>query len=263
MATQARLLQSGDQPPCGIENPTGKSAFLFVSDHAGRAIPKRLGTLGLPEAELARHIGHDIGIYAVTTRLARNLGATYIFQPYSRLVIDCNRRPGLPQSVMTRSDGTDVPGNAGLSPEDIAARENDILRPYHDRIDAELGRRAMARRPTALFAMHSCTDRLRSDGIRRPWEISVIAGRDWRIGDALISVLRAETGFCVGVNQPYIVDMETDYTVPVHAEARAIPYVEIEIRQDLIGDEKGQQEWAAVLTTLFPLAVARSGLLAQ
>jgi len=33
--------------------------------------------------------------------------------------------------------------------------------------------------------------------------------------------------------------------VPHHAEARSLPYVEIEIRQDLVRDEAGQAVWAA------------------
>ena len=48
----------------------------------------------------------------------------------------------------------------------------------------------------------------------------------------------------------------------VHAEAGGVAYVEIEIRQDLIGDAAGQQHWAGLLKGIFPAAVARSGILA-
>lgn len=262
MNAKTTLLLPDDPPAFGIENPEGQSSILFVSDHAGRLIPKRLGTLGLDEAERSRHIGYDIGIYGVTTGLARNLDATYIFQPYSRLVIDCNRQPGKPQSVVEQSDGTVVPGNAGLTGDDLRAREEEILRPYQDLIGQTLRRRQAAGKPTALFAMHSCTDLLRSDPRPRPWQICVIADRDWRLGTALVDVLRAETDLIVGVNEPYTVDLQVDYTVPVHAEGKGIPYVEIEIRQDLIGDAKGQREWADLLTRLFPKAVGLSGILA-
>ncbi len=89
----------------------------------------------------------------------------------------------------------------------------------------------------------------------------MMAATDWRIGDALVDVLRSETSLCVGVNEPYVVDMAIDYTVPIHAEGRKIPYVEIEIRQDLIAETPGQQEWARLLSDIFPKAVARSGIL--
>ncbi|MEZ5779501.1 MAG: N-formylglutamate amidohydrolase [Paracoccaceae bacterium] len=260
MKTTARLLQPDDPKPFAIENEDGVSAILFISDHAGVAIPKRLGTLGLGRDELSRHIAYDVGIYGVTSELARNLGATYVFQPYSRLVIDCNRKPGMPQSVMAQTDGTKVPGNEGLSTEDIRAREAEILRPYHDNIERVLRDRAASLQPTAIIAMHSCTERLRSDGRPRPWQISVIAHEDWRIGDALVEVLNAETGLCVGINEPYTVDMEMDYTIPHHAEGGKVPYVEIEIRQDLIADPEGQHEWARRLTSVFPKAVALSGV---
>jgi predicted N-formylglutamate amidohydrolase len=51
----------------------------------------------------------------------------------------------------------------------------------------------------------------------------------------------------VGDNEPYTVSDESDYTVPVHSERRGLAHVEIEIRQDLIADTQGQQEWAAYL----------------
>jgi predicted N-formylglutamate amidohydrolase len=261
--TITKLLSPEDPAPFYIENPDGSSPFLFVSDHAGGAIPQQLGDLGLDQAELSRHIGYDIGIYGVTTRIAQALEAAYIFQPYSRLVIDCNRQPGNPQSVVIASDTTIVPANANLTETELTARETEILAPYQEAIALELQARAASGRPTVLIAMHSCTDRLRSDNQWRPWEIAVIAENDWRLGDALVQVLQSNTGLNVGINQPYTVNMTMDYTVPVHAVANGIPYVEIEIRQDLIGDDAGQMEWSTLLTKLFPTALTQSRLVAN
>ena len=260
MTADPQLLHRDDPPAFGVENPQSTSPILFVSDHAGRAIPRALGHLGLDKAELSRHIGYDIGIYGVTTALARDLNATYIFQPYSRLVIDCYRQPGKPQSIVLQSDGTVVPANAALRAEDVRARAAAILQPYQDQIATTLRTRAAMGQPTALFAMHSCTDCLRVNPKPRPWEISVIADSDWRLGTALVDILRAETSLCVGVNEPYTVNMAMDYTIPIHAEGK-LPYVEIEIRQDLIGDSEGQRRRASLLARLFPMAVAQSRLL--
>lgn len=261
MQVRLQLLHPDDPQPWGVENPDGTSPILFVSDHAGRAIPRALGDLGLEENELGRHIGYDIGIYGVTTHLARVLGATYVYQSYSRLVIDCNRRPGEPQSIPQISDGTVIPGNSGLSSIDLAQRVAEVLQPYQDQVASLLQARKAAGQPTAVFSMHSCTDLLRADPKPRPWEISVIADTDWRIGNALVDVLRDKTGLSVGVNQPYTVNMAMDYTIPVHCEANGVPYVEIEIRQDLIGDDAAQRRWARLLEGIFPEAVARSGIL--
>ncbi len=261
MSAKRRLLLPEDPAPFGIENASGASPILFTSDHAGRAIPKRLGNLGLDEAQMSRHIAYDIGIFGVTARLARKLDASYVYQPYSRLVIDCNRRPGSPQSIMSRSDGADIPGNTDLSADEVRQRQTEILEPFQDSIGRILQERAAANRPTALFAMHSCTPLFGGEDGPRPWQIMVMADRDWRVGDALVGMLRAETDFHVGVNEPYTVNIDEDYTIPIHAEATGLPYVEIEIRQDLIQHSAGQREWADLLAGIFPRTLEKSGVL--
>src|SRR5262245_45484073 len=153
----SRLLGPDDPEPVILQNIAGTSPILLRSGHAGLAIPRRLDRLGISEAELNRHIGWDIGIFGVTTRLADLLGAAYICQPYSRLVIDCNRRVGSSQSIMALSDGTDVPGNRGLSDAEKTARETEIMRPYHDAIDRALGRRTADTAPTEINCMTRST----------------------------------------------------------------------------------------------------------
>ena len=56
---------------CLEERRTGRSNFVIVVDHASRRIPRRLGDLGLPAAELQRHIAWDIGALGVARRLPR------------------------------------------------------------------------------------------------------------------------------------------------------------------------------------------------
>src|SRR5438105_12632448 len=119
---EARLLTPEDPAPVRVLRPRARSDFLLTGDHAGRAIPRRLGTLGLPDSERARHIAWDIGIAGVTERLSQALDATAVLQIYSRLVIDCNRQPGLDSSIPTISEVTPIPGNEGLSEEEREAR---------------------------------------------------------------------------------------------------------------------------------------------
>lgn len=255
-----KLLEPGEPDPVMVQNPNGASDILLISDHAGRRIPRRLGTLGLGDADLERHIAWDIGIRDVTTQISDKLNATYIYQRYSRLVIDCNRKPGVAQSIPLVSDGTEVPGNRNLTAAEVQAREVELLQPYQATIERELDHRKAVGRPTVIFAMHSCTPVFGNDP-PRPWHVGVIAHRDWRIGEPLLDLLSAEAGLCVGRNKPYEVSMEMDYTIPVHAEGRGLPYVEIEIRQDLIADEAGLRRWAELLSHLLPQAVERSGVL--
>jgi predicted N-formylglutamate amidohydrolase len=67
----------------------------------------------------------------------------------------------------------------------------------------------------------------------------------------LLKQLRGEADLVVGDNEPYAVSDETDYTIPVHGEARGLMNTGIEIRQDLIGDPAGQQQWADRLARIF------------
>lgn len=245
--------QAGMTPCVAVFGTDGNSPFVLVSDHAGRAIPPDLGDLGLSAAERARHIGWDIGIDGVGRILCRTLRCILIEQVYSRLVIDSNRAPGHPTSIVTLSDGTEVPGNKGLTPAQRAQRENAILHPYHARITQELDHRLQAGRTTVVVALHSFTPHMK--GVARPWHVGLLHNHDDRLARILMALLQQE-GLTVGDNEPYALTETSDYTIPKHAEQRGLPHVEIEIRQDLITEPEGQQEWANRLARLLPIAWA-------
>src|ERR1700719_3771062 len=155
--TPDSLLAADEPAPVTVHNENGRSPFLLVADHAGNSMPRALGRLGLAESDCERHIAWDIGIAGVCRHVADALDATLVQQNYSRLVIDCNRTRGSETSIAEISELTVVPGNIGLGDEPKAAREREIFRPYHDRIEAELERRRHAGRTAALIAMHSFT----------------------------------------------------------------------------------------------------------
>jgi predicted N-formylglutamate amidohydrolase len=246
-----KLLAADEPRPVTVYNADAISPFLLVADHAGNLMPRALGSLGLVEAELQRHIAWDIGIAGLGQLLADALDAMLIQQNYSRLVIDCNRPPDAASSIAAISESTAIPGNAGLTETNKAARASEIFRPYHDRIEAELERRRQAGHAAALVSLHSFTPVFKGEA--RPWHAAVLYNRDPRFAHRLIALLNAEKEFTVGENVPYTVSDATDYTIPVHAERRGLHHVLIEIRQDLLADESGQREWA--------LRLARSLLL--
>lgn len=237
-----RVLADDEPAPFSIEREAGQSPFVLICDHAGRRIPRALGTLGVADNELARHIAWDIGAHGLASRLAAILDAVLIAQTYSRLVIDCNRPLGAPTSIASRSEHTDIPGNRDLAPEHAAARAREIFVPYHARIEAELDRRAVLGRATVLISVHSFTPVY--DGVARPWHVGMLYNRDARLAHALLEVIRSEGSWIAGDNQPYSVSDGTDYAIPVHGEGRGLPHVEIEVRQDLITEATGQSEWA-------------------
>jgi predicted N-formylglutamate amidohydrolase len=234
------LLTAEDPSPVRVLRQAGASDFFLTADHAGRAIPRALGDLGVPAAELRRHIAWDIGIAAVTERLSDMLDATAVLQVYSRLVIDCNRDPSWPTAMPEVSEVTPIPANVALSPEARADRVAAIFTPYHGRIRGLLDAR-MDRR-TVLVAMHSFTPSFK--GENRAMHVGMLYNRDARLATILLDLLRREGDLVVGDNAPYAVTENSDYGIPTHGEKRGLPHVEIEIRQDLIATEQGQAAWA-------------------
>src|ERR1700742_2776555 len=243
------LLSAEDVPPVFEKNTAGRSPFLLTSDHYGRLVPKRLGDLGLPESELKRHIGWDIGIAGVAEALSDHLDAHLIAQRYSRLVIDCNRPIGAASSIPAFSEATTISGNEALSREDADARQHEIFDPYHVRIDQVIHARLREKRPTVLVSLHSFTPVYA--GVARPWHIAALYQRDTILPPLLLQALRAEGDLVVGDNEPYAVNDATDYTIPVHGEVRGLVNSGIEIRQDLITEVSGQQRFAALLARIF------------
>ena len=231
-----RLLGPDDQAPVLIEAfGDTRAPWLLTADHAGNAVPRVLRDLGMSRPDLEDHIGIDIGIWPVTVAVARELRSVAVGQAYSRLVIDCNRRPGTSASIPTVSDGRAVAGNVGA---DAGSRLDEIFAPYHAAIETRL------RDGLLICAMHSFTRSLA--GRRRAVDIGVIHGPKARLADAVIGGL-ADCGLRVVRNSPYQIDFAGDYTLPVHGEARAADYVELEICQDLIGDEAGQARLARIV----------------
>ncbi len=248
-AGHSALLGANDPPVFTVHRSGGRSPYLLLADHAGQQVPARLGDLGLPQHELDRHIGWDIGIAGTTRALSRQLDAWAIEQHYSRLLIDCNRPLQSPTLITEVSDHTPVPGNAGLSAWQRQQRIDAIHAPYHARIAAELDARQQRAQPTVLVMMHSFTPTM--NGSQRPWHVGVLYHRDRRLADLLLQALQAEGDLVVGDNQPYAVSSTSDYAVPVHGEGRGLVHVELEIRQDLIADAAGQQAWADRLARIF------------
>jgi predicted N-formylglutamate amidohydrolase len=236
------LLEPDEPLPVIERGRRARSSFVIVVDHASARIPRRLGTLGLPPAELQRHIAWDIGSLGVARRVATELDAVLVAQHYSRLVIDCNRNPAVSSSIPTVSESTHIPGNVLLSAAEVSARRREIFDPYHDHVRAVLDERLAAGRPTILVAQHSMTDVYH--GVRRSMHAAILYNRDRRFAGLVLDELRREPALTIADNEPYFVSDETDYTIPQHGEARGLPHVEIEIRQDQLRDDAGQKQWA-------------------
>ena len=256
--TDVRLLAPDEPAPFEIVNPGGAGRAVLVCDHASRRIPRRLGTLGVDPRALSRHIAWDIGAAEVARRLSVTLDAPLVLCGYSRLVIDCNRPHWAGDAFTTLSEDVEVPGNRDLGSADRTARIDEIFRPYQEAVDRVVRSRLDRARPPVMVSVRSFTPVYL--GRRRPWDIGVHYRHDERLAGLSIEALRREGDLCVGDNEPYLLALDEDFTIPVHAEAGGLPYVLFEIRQDHLGSEAGIERWATRLGALLSEAFEHPSL---
>jgi predicted N-formylglutamate amidohydrolase len=247
-----------EQRPIEIANPEGGAPVLLLCDHASNVVPEAVGggTLGLPPAEMARHIAYDIGARAVTLALAGLLDAPALLSRFSRLVIDPNRSEDDPTLVMRLYDGTLVPGNRHITPEETQRRIETYHRPYHEAVTRQIDLMIAQGRTPALIAIHSYTPQLKGRPLR-PWHVGILWHHDGRLAVPLMQRLRAEAGLCVGDNQPYTGQLEGD-SMSRHGTGRGLAHVLIELRHDLIATEADQRLWAERLAPILQDVVAQS-----
>jgi predicted N-formylglutamate amidohydrolase len=227
------------------------SRFLLTCDHASNHVPDFVadGDLGLPEAEMGRHIAYDIGAAGVTRHLARLLNAPAVLSNFSRLVIDPNRGPHDPTIVMKLYDGTIIPANRHVDGDEITRRKGLLYDPYHNAVAAQADQMAAP----VIFASHSFTPRLNGRA-PRPWHVGILHAHDQRYSRPLLDLLHQESDLCVGENEPYAGHLPGD-AVDRHALQKNRPNALIELRHDLIADEDGQKRWAERLAPIMEQAL--------
>jgi predicted N-formylglutamate amidohydrolase len=242
-------------PECVLDgNPA--SGFLILCDHASNALPEPYGTLGLPAAELERHIAYDIGAATVARTLAAALGAPALLAPCSRLLIDPNRGLDDPTLIMKLSDGAVVPGNLRIDAAERARRIERYYQPYHQAIAERIDRALALGRPPDLISIHSFTPLWKA--VPRPWHVGILWEGDRSLPAALIAALAADPALVVGDNEPYAGGLPGD-TMDTHAVGRGLRHALIEIRQDLIAVASDAVEWGERLAHILLKAVAPHG----
>src|SRR5262245_24294634 len=217
------------------------AGLIVLCDHAGNALPPQFGTLGLPAAQLGRHIGYDIGAAPITRALAAALGVPAVLTRYSRLLIDPNRGEDDPTLIMRLSDGAVIPGNRGIDREERARRIDLYYRPYHGAIARVVDQCLATGVAPALLSIHSFTESWKT--IARPWHVGILWDKDTRLAKPLLERFYAEGDLIVGDNEPYSGQLEGD-CLWQHGTQRGLANAIIEIRQDLIRDAAGQAAWA-------------------
>lgn len=240
-----------DPAPAEILPGSPSSGLLLIADHASNRVPPGID-LGIAPQLMDEHIALDIGIGPLSRAVAARLGCPAILATISRLVVDLHRRADEPGAIPAISDGHAVPGNA-IDHEARMARIERFWTPYHALIETtvdELG-------PHMLFALHSFTPRLATrPEEERPWHVGILYNHDDRAARLAIEAFRRR-GIPTGDNEPYSGKL-LNATMDRHAEARGLPYLCVEIRQDLIADEAGVPHWAPIVADV--VAEVRDGL---
>ena len=244
--------------PFDIVEGDRKRGIVLLADHARRDLPEDYGSLGLPAAEFDRHIAYDIGVETVTRELAALLGVPAVFATFSRLLIDPNRGEDDPTLIRQLYDGTVVPGNYPISAEERERRLDRLYRPYHDAVGAMIASVAAASgKAPFIFSVHSFTPVMQ--GFVRPWHVGVLWDLDDRVARPLIDMLAVDPLLVVGDNEPYDGALRGD-TMYRHAIVNGFAHALIEIRQDLIADDSGADDWAGRLAPIVDAINRRSDI---
>ena len=244
----ARMTRSAVFAPFEIVEGARDRGLVLLADHARRDLPDEYGNLGLPATEFDRHIAYDIGVETVTRRLAALTGAPAVIAGFSRLLIDPNRGEDDPTLIRQLYDGTVVPGNYPMAPEERERRLDRFYRPYHDAVGAMIASVAQASGSAPfIFSVHSFTPVMQ--GHVRPWHAGVLWDLDDRVARPLIDMLAEDPLLVVGDNEPYDGALRGD-TMFRHAIVNGFAHVLIEIRQDLIADDDDAEDWARRLAPI-------------
>ncbi len=243
-ATQTALLAQDDLPPFSVINEEGAAPCLLICEHASNRIPQSLGSLGLADSDLQKHIAWDIGTDKVTRVLSGILGAPAILANYSRLIVDLNRRLDHPTAFVKSAENGDIPANVNMTEEERSLREEEIYHPFHQGIESLLeGFKARDIVPMVI-SIHSFSRRFYN--YERPWEIGVLWVQDKRLPAQIMDFFEKK-GFTVGDNEPYDAKIIRGTAINHHADGRALPNALIEIRNDLIEDDEKAAQWAEML----------------
>jgi predicted N-formylglutamate amidohydrolase len=217
--------------------------LLVVGDHASNHVPDDID-LGINPELLQQHIAWDIGVAAVANYMVQLSGFAAFLGAQSRLVVDLNRYPEDDSVIPTISDGVEITSNR-LDAQGRAERLERYFHPYHRQLNDVLA----SNRPALIVSLHSFTPRLETDLLaKRPWEIGVLYN-EYEIASQIGMTFLEGEGIRYGDQLPYS-GKQLNATMNRHAEAHDIPYIGIEMRQDLVAGAAGQERYAAILAEM-------------
>lgn len=222
----------------GAPSPGG---ILFSCEHASNRVPRPWRLRPADRALLATHWGYDLGARTLTHELVRLSRGGGVLSRFSRLLVDPNRAPDDPTAILRECD--DGAPSFNRAP-DVAHRIARFHRPFHDTFDRVM----RTRRPRFLCSVHTFTPVFRARP--RAMEAGVLFDQHDDLAEALLRALREE-GVRAEANEPYSGKAGLIYSANRHGTNHGVPYLEIEVRQDLVRSERharrvARQMWRAL-----------------
>lgn len=255
VGAEQTLIAADEGPPVEVVNPDGAGDIVLICEHAGNLVPRSLNALGLDRDVLSSHVAWDPGAAEVARLMADRLDAPLILQRFSRLVYDCNRPPDAEGAMPARSEIFDIPGNTGLTDAARQARTEAVYRPFQASVASVLERATELGKTPAMVTIHSFTPIFH--GKPRSVELGLLHDRDARLVDSMLDLAAKPGAPLVRRNEPYGPEDGVTHTLQLHAIARGLPNVMIEIRNDLIDTSAQQMAMATRLADLVTEGVAR------
>ena len=177
--------------------------LVLSCEHASWTLPPGVD-LGVPFSVLRSQASWDHGALDIATRLSEAVGLPVHAGAFSRMFVDLNRDPEHPDVVPHISYGVQVPGNAGLTAGDRAARIVGFHMPYWEAVRRDVAARLHDRGQVLHFSSHSFDPAL--DPSQRTFEVGVLYDTNHafeaELAERLMFHLRG-AGLDVRANQPY------------------------------------------------------------
>jgi len=221
--------------------------LVLTCEHASNRIPEPLQASGTDKDWLQTHWGWDPGIANTTKQMFEDIPSVAVLSTFSRLVCDPNRTEVDPTWIRTEVEGHTLSFNEGLDEAERKRRFERYHNPYHRAIEQTLEERLLQQPPFFLLSMHSFTPVL-GDEVRE-MEIGILFDRYEDMAEDLAEELTG-VGFRTALNEPYSGFEELIYSVSRHGNAYRVPYLELEVRQDLIDTPVKAQKIGRHLSTL-------------
>lgn len=224
-----------------------KAPLVLLCEHASNEVPPPLLTSDADHPWLQTHWAWDIGTATVIKTVSEQLGCPGVLSNYSRLVCDPNRAPIDDTFIRREVEGHTLSFNNHLDENEIKRRVETHYRPYHQAVDAMIRDRLLADSSFLIFSIHSFTPNYM--GQKRDMEVGVLFDTYEKEATILYDGFK-EKGFDVRLNEPWSGANGMMFSPHKHGTAHNLVNLELEMRQDLVGNEENARGFGLILAQI-------------